>query len=187
MFASLPVEILLMIVNEATSTHDSRNLRAINKSFCAFATPRAFCTVGATNRRDSALGLASLLNSDLAGYVKEVVYRDEHGNALAAAEADRAPLDVAYGPAIEEPLVEAFTFAARLSGLTSFRFVFHPKSDVDPTVASLNLQHALFVTIGEAAPHLRSLTLINLMPIYELIYTKSAFVLVPSHAISHRP
>ncbi|KAI0040714.1 hypothetical protein FA95DRAFT_1647013 [Auriscalpium vulgare] len=176
MAASLPVEILLMIVNEVTSSHDSRNLRAINKSFCAFATPRAFRTVGATNRRDSALGLASLLQSDLARYVKEAVYRDyaadEHGNAVAAV--DRAPLDVDYGATTVEALLKTFTLAARLPGLISFRFVFHPKCPRD-VAATVDLQHALLFTIGDAAPHLRFLTLINLTPVHHWVYGMSKF------------
>ncbi|KAI0039180.1 hypothetical protein FA95DRAFT_1577766 [Auriscalpium vulgare] len=152
-----------------------RNLRATNKAFCAAATPRAFRTVGATNRRDSALGLASLLQSNLASYVQEVVYRDyaadEHGHLVDAA--NPAPLDVSYEPTVEEPLVEAFTTAARLPVLTSIRFVFHP---VDRTGASLDLQRALLGTVGDAAPHLRSLTLTNLTPVSHSLYTTPAFL-----------
>ncbi|KAI0042018.1 hypothetical protein FA95DRAFT_626626 [Auriscalpium vulgare] len=47
------------------SVKDLRSLRTVNRGFCACATPAAFRTVGATNRRDSALGLVSLLESGL--------------------------------------------------------------------------------------------------------------------------
>ncbi|KAI0040717.1 hypothetical protein FA95DRAFT_827633 [Auriscalpium vulgare] len=118
-------------------------------------------------------------------YVQEVMYRDyaadEHGNAVDAV--DQAPLDVGYGPTVKEPLEKAFKLAAHLTGLTSLRFVFHPKSprDVNPISASLHLQRVLLVTIGNTAPHLRSLTLTNLTPAYHLLYAMPAFQRALSH------
>ncbi|KAI0038596.1 hypothetical protein FA95DRAFT_1200754 [Auriscalpium vulgare] len=184
----LPDDIFLLIVSEVSSPRDLLCLRAVNRAFCAMATPCAFRTVGATNRQYSALGLASLLQSDLASYVREVVYRDsaatdEHGNAVDAAVQDVQPEDDPYGSAVEKSLVKAFTLAARLPGLTSLCFIFNPKmQDILPaefeawnTYEPLKLQWALLDTVGDAAERLRSLTLINLAPDHDNVYSSPAF------------
>ncbi|KAI0042020.1 hypothetical protein FA95DRAFT_1610528 [Auriscalpium vulgare] len=71
-------ETAVLIVRAVSfSFRDLLSLRAVNKAFCACATLAAFRTVGATNRRSSALNLVSLLESDLASlYVREVIYFD---------------------------------------------------------------------------------------------------------------
>ncbi|KAI0040784.1 hypothetical protein FA95DRAFT_1611514 [Auriscalpium vulgare] len=187
---SLPTEIFLMIIKDVSSPHDLLHLRPINKVFCAAATPRAFRIVGATNRRDSALGLASLLQSDVVCHVREVVYlddaADEKGNKVDTADrAHSTPSDVGYGLAVEEPLVEAFSLAASVPGITTLRFIFPPVfslDDPDPdfdhlnsnVYAPLHLQHAILNTIGGAAPHLRVLTLTNVAPVEHELYQSPA-------------
>ncbi|KAI0040521.1 hypothetical protein FA95DRAFT_1611730 [Auriscalpium vulgare] len=186
---SLPAEIMIMVVNGVSSANDCRSLRAVDKAFCNAATPTAFRTVGATNRRDSALGLVSLLESDLAKYVEEAVYRDsaadDNGDKVIAADEDAG-----YLPAIEDSLVRAFSLAAQLPRVKSLRFTFHPKysdalqdlhADVfrgNDVPAQLHMQHALIATVGGAAPHLRVLTLANVTPLRHAVYNSSAFTAV---------
>ncbi|KAI0048183.1 hypothetical protein FA95DRAFT_1558346 [Auriscalpium vulgare] len=165
---TLPIEILLMIVQHVPSANDLRSLRSVNKDFCNAATPAAFRTVGATNRRDSALGLVNLLESGLAKYVQEAIYRDaaadENGHIVVAADQDAG-----YGPTVEGTIVHAFSLGARLPSLLSLRFTFHPifPMTFPPPVypceryEALHFQVALLLTVGGAAPRLRSLTLSN--------------------------
>ncbi|KAI0040721.1 hypothetical protein FA95DRAFT_1611578 [Auriscalpium vulgare] len=129
---TIPADIRFMIIDNVSSITDIRSVRAVNRAFCASATPAAFRTVGATNRRDSALGLVSLLESDLAQHVQEVFYRD-----AAASEDDyredvkilecTPPLDADYDPSVQEPLVHALSLAGQLPRLTTLRFIFHPR------------------------------------------------------------
>ncbi|KAI0038597.1 hypothetical protein FA95DRAFT_1613258 [Auriscalpium vulgare] len=186
---SLPTEIILIIVNDVSSLQDLRNLRTAGRAFCAAATPRAFRTVGATNRRDNALGLVSLLKSDLANYVREVVYREYAVDELPEDRDSRETVDADYGPAVEKPLVEAFTLAASLPWLRSLRFMFHPRCPAalqhaqdrsaflafGSTSTALHLQRALLATIGGAAPHLRALALTNVMPLPHAVYELPTF------------
>ncbi|KAI0043744.1 hypothetical protein FA95DRAFT_348871 [Auriscalpium vulgare] len=178
----LPAEIIHMIVNEVTSADDRRSVRAVNRAFCNAATPAAFRTVGATNRRKSALGLISLLESELAQYVEEAIYR----NAAADDEnGDADDEDASYGPDIQDPLVRAFSRAARLPCLKSLRFTFNPTFHGSLLqAASVSMQHALIATVGEAALHLRSLTLEHVTPVQDAVYATSGFAAALS-SITH--
>ncbi|KAI0040525.1 hypothetical protein FA95DRAFT_1566335 [Auriscalpium vulgare] len=209
----LPIEIRTLIAHEVSSADDLRQLRAVDRHFCAVASPAAFRIARATNRIESARRLVSLLESNLSQHVREVVYRDsaveEDGKAIDIEDSDNdtqpaAPyygsdseddeddytrgLDPYYGPEIVEPLVRAFALAAELPGLTSLCFTFHTKhphtfsrcgnaqyNDIPPKCDPLPLHDELLKTIGAAAPHLRSLTLVNLTPIALKVYESREF------------
>ncbi|KAI0370727.1 hypothetical protein BV20DRAFT_239304 [Pilatotrama ljubarskyi] len=71
-----PVELLDMIVDRVSSGKGLRSLRAVDKTFCALATPRAFRQVYVTNSLPSALGLKALMDCDkLAKTVERIVFR----------------------------------------------------------------------------------------------------------------
>ncbi|KAI0042022.1 hypothetical protein FA95DRAFT_627153 [Auriscalpium vulgare] len=181
MFSSLPVEIQLMVLNEISSINDILRVRTVNKALRNAASALAFRTVGATNRDHSALNLVSLLESDLAQYVREVVYRDIAAEGEGrAGKPSSTPSPGAlpdYGLAVESTLVYALLLAARLPRLTTLRLIFHPelpearcnkfgnvhlhKCDA---CAPLHLQCALLTTLETSAPRLRALTLVNLTP-----------------------
>ncbi|KAI0043741.1 hypothetical protein FA95DRAFT_1574922 [Auriscalpium vulgare] len=200
MFPTLPVEIFLMVVENVSSVSDLRSLRAVNRALCNAATPAAFRTVGATNRHDSALGLVSLLESDLAQYVEEATYRDAAAGDGKKSSRGAADEDASYGPAVQDTLVRAFSGAARLPRLKSLRFTFHPTypdsvlqnlhAGVFPThtrhnaCASVHLQHALIATVEGATPHLRSLALENVTSVHNAVYASSGFTAAIS-SITH--
>ncbi|KAI0042021.1 hypothetical protein FA95DRAFT_1610529 [Auriscalpium vulgare] len=192
--ATLPAEILFMIIDNVSSMSDIRSIRAVNRAFCAYATPAAFHTVGATNLPDSALGLVRLLKSDLGEHVHEVVYRDAAGSdddqGLEAEDAAHLecppPLDANYGPSVQEPLVHAFSLTGQLPQLTTLRFIFHPRipwdmvepygsQAVEARDACSRLQIALLQTLDGTAPRLRVLTLRNIAHIAYHLYRSAAF------------
>ncbi|KAI0354420.1 hypothetical protein OH77DRAFT_500230 [Trametes cingulata] len=81
-----PVELLDMIVERVSSDKGLRNLRAVDRTFCALATPRAFRQVYVTNCLPSALGLKALMDCDkLAKTVERIVFRwsQPSGNSAA--------------------------------------------------------------------------------------------------------
>lgn len=78
-FNDLPVELVGAIVHEVAPIRDLLRLRAVNHTFSAYATPRAFHTFHVVNTEKSARGHRLLAKSPLAPLVKKLVVHCEAG------------------------------------------------------------------------------------------------------------
>lgn len=85
---SLPVEMLKMIVDQVPAGKDLRNIRALNRTFCALSTPRVFRRIQVRNTIWHTEAFENVVQSKAAiPYLEEIVFRDiyagEDGNFLA--------------------------------------------------------------------------------------------------------
>ena len=71
-----PVELLALIVEHVPTDKGLRSLRAVDKTFCALATPLAFRRAYVTNSLPSAQGLRALMEChELANTVATIIFR----------------------------------------------------------------------------------------------------------------
>ena len=71
-----PVELLALIVEHVPTDKGLRSLRAVDKTFCALATPLAFRRAYVTNSLPSAQGLRALMEChELAKTVETIIFR----------------------------------------------------------------------------------------------------------------
>ncbi|KAH9895930.1 hypothetical protein C8Q73DRAFT_789726 [Cubamyces lactineus] len=165
-----PAELLALIVERVPTDQGLRSLRAVDKTFCALATPLAFRRAYVTNSLPSAQGLRALMEChELAKTVETIIFRwgDTSGDmedaptkratyvALIAvfAQLHRFPglmhVELNMFPGMPDPLVVGDT--GHLEEYPS------ESSFVESTVLKALLR-------GAGLPRLKSLTMANLMP-----------------------
>ncbi|KAI0060750.1 hypothetical protein BV25DRAFT_1827643 [Artomyces pyxidatus] len=197
MARALPTEVLKMILG-GLSVDELRRVRAVNTTFCAIATPAAFRSVGATNTKESAQSLENVLSTKgIARYVQEVVYRDEGADGKDGMELnpwmpDRVTkFDIDHGDAVQKHLAKAFSLLAELPSLTALRLIFHPKFEQnldscdsfpyregnsnDHLLLQLAVLGAIVGASDAIGSRLRSLSMLNFIPMHTTLYTTDAF------------
>ncbi|KAI0755623.1 hypothetical protein C8Q74DRAFT_1373400 [Fomes fomentarius] len=87
-----PIELLERIVQHIPDESTLRCMRAVDRTFCKLATPRAFGNVYVANSHESAVGLRSLRESPHLHYVKTIVVRcNDYPNPIVLSPRASAP------------------------------------------------------------------------------------------------
>ncbi|KAI0331548.1 hypothetical protein GY45DRAFT_1322127 [Cubamyces sp. BRFM 1775] len=180
-----PAELLAQIIKWVPTNKELRILRAVDKTFCALATPLAFRRVYVRNRLPSALDLQALMERDeLAKVVETIVFRWARTPSITEGESTRRATRVA--------LEAVFTQLHRFPALVGIELNLCPDMFPEPLIAdengNIDLERnpsepgSVEVTLVQAIlratdrPRLKSLTLANLLAYPHLHYKSEEFV-----------
>ncbi|KAI8977804.1 hypothetical protein BD414DRAFT_539054 [Trametes punicea] len=183
------VELLGLIVEQVSSNTGLRSLRAVDKTFCALATPRAFRRACVTNCLPSALGLKALMECDkLAKTVETIIFR--WSDAAAGVE------DTQAKRATYIALVTVFAQLHKFPALIDVELKFFPGARPPPLVADEHghidfirnpseaglMQSTIVQSLLRNAdpPRLRSLSMANLIAFPFGYYRSPEFVAILS-------
>ncbi|RPD54601.1 hypothetical protein L226DRAFT_575106 [Lentinus tigrinus ALCF2SS1-7] len=178
-----PTELLELVVDNVTCQATLRNLRSVDSTFCALATPRAFHTAYVTNLPESATGLKSLMEcDDFARHVHSLVFRWTD-----AADDIRGNQDLQRS--MQVALISVFAQLHRFPALSALDLKFCPRlflhrrnaagliANLDEPAQRLFLQSIIIQSLARNTdfPHIRSLTLGNLVPFPLACYQETGF------------
>ncbi|KAF8132167.1 hypothetical protein K438DRAFT_1885001 [Mycena galopus ATCC 62051] len=177
--ASVPVELLLAIVDWVEDSTVLFNLRLVSHTFNAVAAPLVFRVLYVRDSVQSAEGLACFQASDPAtrSAVQEIVFDgDPIGRGSWSDE-------YITGQPGRDALFAAFSGLAKFPALHTLRFKFYPRfQELETSVFPENPSHFLLLQLGLFAvlaahpmPSLTSLELTNLIPVPHNIYATQAF------------
>ncbi|TFK86948.1 hypothetical protein K466DRAFT_132381 [Polyporus arcularius HHB13444] len=178
-----PAELLGLIVDSVGCQGTLRSLRLVDSTFCTLATSRAFRSAYVTNQPDSASGLKSLMEcDDLAQHVQAIVFRwtDVPDAVRANGVLQRA---------MQVDLVSVFAQLHRFPALSAVDFNFDPRlftyrrntagqiENEDEPAEHLLLQSVVIQSLvrNTDLPHIRTLTLRNLIPFPFAWYEEAGF------------
>ncbi|KAI0697209.1 hypothetical protein C8T65DRAFT_698196 [Cerioporus squamosus] len=175
-----PTELLELVVDNVACQHTLRNLRMVDRTFCALATSRAFRAAYVTNQLDSASGLKSLMEcDDLARHVQSVVFR-----WMDVQDESRANRGLQL--TTQATLVSVFCQLHRFPTLSALDINFCPRilyrrnaaGQAEEELAQhLFLQSVIMQSLARNTdlPHIRTLTLRNLIPFPFASYEEAGF------------
>ncbi|KAI0046476.1 hypothetical protein FA95DRAFT_1367655 [Auriscalpium vulgare] len=175
MLPHLPVEIYGLIVDEVSCGRALRQIRLVNSTLCALATPSAFRCAFITNTAAGVQKFTQLLDCDyLACYVREVVYEDVH-----ARPASEQEIGNAYNYDMRFQLTEALKQIGAFPNLRALTFVFTSERDLYsvwvPSPGHILTQFCAIATLNSIADaltgRLHHLALDGLIPHYHVIYS----------------
>ncbi|KAI9068944.1 hypothetical protein FKP32DRAFT_101185 [Trametes sanguinea] len=120
-----PVELLALVVERVSSDAGLRSLRAVDRTFCTLATPRAFRRAYVTNSLPSALGLKALMECErLANTVETIVFRWSNASQHMEDRAERKATYIA--------LVTVFAQLHKFPALSNVELRFFPGAEPPP-------------------------------------------------------